>query len=212
MGKKNVVTRSKIHMYMNLGTPEKYELTSSEPADWSTSYTDYYTKSGESYTKVAGSSAPSWAASTYYKYTAAVDKFERMGHGWSKISENPNAQTESTQYVDSDTATTDTTSYEPNYAVECDLMAAEPTIKKVYDICQDRMTYDDCILDCVKVLAFEDTDGLTEVTAYREKLAVAISSIDGTKKMTMSGNLNGQGDGIKGKFNLKTLTFTPDEA
>lgn len=163
MGKANVVTRSKIHMYMNLSTSESPD-------------------------------------------------FQRMGHGWSKLTENPNAQTDNVQYIDADSATTDTTSYEPNYSFEADLMAGEPTIKKVYDICQDRKTYEDCILDCVKVLAFEDEagTGTAKVTAYREKLSVSVSSIDGTKKMTMSGTLNGQGDGIKGKFNLKTKTFTPD--
>lgn len=51
-----------------------YTLTSSQPADWSTNYTSYYTKSGSTYTAVpSGTSAPLWAANTYYsKKTVSV--------------------------------------------------------------------------------------------------------------------------------------------
>lgn len=48
----------------------KYEVTSSEPEDWSTNYKSYYTVSNGVYSAVTGSSAPSWSASTYYKKTA----------------------------------------------------------------------------------------------------------------------------------------------
>lgn len=45
-----------------------YVLTTSEPADWSTNYTDYYTKSGNDYVAVpAGAEAPTWTSNTYYK-------------------------------------------------------------------------------------------------------------------------------------------------
>lgn len=51
----------------------QYVLTKSQPADWSTNYTDYYTESQGTYTKVpSGASAPTWAANTYYaKYEPA---------------------------------------------------------------------------------------------------------------------------------------------
>ena len=42
-------------------------LTESEPADWSTNWTDYYTYSGGVYTPVGGSTAPTWQANTYYQ-------------------------------------------------------------------------------------------------------------------------------------------------
>lgn len=44
-----------------------YELTTSEPSDWSTRFRHYFTKSGSNYSKVSGDTAPTWAASTYYK-------------------------------------------------------------------------------------------------------------------------------------------------
>lgn len=158
---KEIVKRSSIHHYMDLGTEEK----------------------------------PKW---------------ERLGKGWSKVNENPNAQTEKTQYISDDSATTDTTGYEPNYAFECDLMKADGPIKKIYNIVKGRKTFGDCIVKMVHVDAFEETETNKECTAYLENLAVQVTSIDGEKKMKMTGSFNGQGDGIKGKFNLKTLTFTPD--
>ena len=46
--------------------PDFYELTTAQPSDWTTNYTSYYTKSGNTYTAVTGSSAPTWADNTYY--------------------------------------------------------------------------------------------------------------------------------------------------
>ena len=46
-----------------------YDLTTSQPADWTTNYTSYYTKSGNDYIPVTGDTAPTWAANTYYKAT-----------------------------------------------------------------------------------------------------------------------------------------------
>lgn len=53
---------------------DHYEVTKSEPADWSANYANYYTKSGSGYTAVTGGSAPSWAAETYYEKTASAGK------------------------------------------------------------------------------------------------------------------------------------------
>lgn len=47
------------------------DITTSEPSDWSTNYTDYYTydSSTGTYSHVTGAVAPTWAADTYYKAT-----------------------------------------------------------------------------------------------------------------------------------------------
>lgn len=71
-------TRFYTHIEMNAGVNSwgyakagaVYTVTESQPADWATKYTDYYTKSGDVYTKVpTGENPPTWAASTYYKKT-----------------------------------------------------------------------------------------------------------------------------------------------
>ena len=53
-----------------------YELTTAQPKDWATTYTQYYTYNAQTgqYTAVpAGESAPDWAANTYYARTGAVE-------------------------------------------------------------------------------------------------------------------------------------------
>lgn len=133
----------------------------------------------------------------------------RMGTGWTSFNENPNAQTESTQYINMASENNDTTGYSPQYSFGCDLMYEDPTIKKVYYIAKDRKIGSDATVDVLIV----DMFGEAPYTAWRESLAVEVTSIDGTKKMTMSGNLNGQGDSIKGKFTPsgESGTFTADE-
>lgn len=81
----NVIMTGEIGMIANthivpsrkaiLNPTDMYTLTASEPSDWSTKYTGYYTKSGDEYTPVAGDSAPEWAADTYYIKTAAGTRY-----------------------------------------------------------------------------------------------------------------------------------------
>lgn len=136
--------------------------------------------------------------------TGTAPVWTRCGDGWKKFAENPNAQTESCQYINQASETTDTTSYSPQYSFECDLMYTDPTIKKVYDVAKDRKTGSDAVLDFLIVDTFEAGSAEGTYVARREKLAVAVTSLDGTKKMSMSGNLNSQGDGVKGTFKPKS--------
>lgn len=144
--------------------------------------------------------------------TAETPEWTQCGEGWKKFSENPNAQTESVQYINMASETTDTVSYSPQYSFECDLMYTDPTIKKVYDIAKDRKTGSEAVVDMLIVDKFDESETTGSYTARREKLAVAVTSLDGTKKMTVTGNLNGQGDGVKGLFALASKAFTADSA
>lgn len=57
-----------------------YVLQTSEPADWSTNYTSYYTKTvGGNYVAVTGTEAPAWAANTYYTKTTSTLYREILG-------------------------------------------------------------------------------------------------------------------------------------
>lgn len=70
----------------------EYTLTTAEPANWSTKYDEYYTKSGSNYIPVTGSSAPTWAANTYY---SAEQNRELLGTRTedSSIEYNPDIET-----------------------------------------------------------------------------------------------------------------------
>ena len=50
-----------------------YSITTAEPSDWNTNYTDYFINTGTLkepvYAAVSGEAAPTWIAETYYKFT-----------------------------------------------------------------------------------------------------------------------------------------------
>ena len=45
----------------------EYSLVASQPTDWATSFTNYFTKNEEKYTAVTGATAPTWEEDKYYK-------------------------------------------------------------------------------------------------------------------------------------------------
>ena len=53
-------------LFVCINTNTIYVLTKEEPDDWATDYTNYYTKSGNTYEHVSGESAPIWVPDTYY--------------------------------------------------------------------------------------------------------------------------------------------------
>lgn len=68
-----------------------YHLVNDEPADWATSYTNYYQKNGtDSYTPVTGNTAPTFSAGTFYfKGWNAKDTLIGATSGGNKISIKP---------------------------------------------------------------------------------------------------------------------------
>lgn len=132
------------------------------------------------------------------KYEAPV--WARCGDGWSKLDESPNAETEDTHYINAASATTTVVGYKPQYAFEVDLMYTDPTIKSIYDVANERKIGAEAVKDFLFVDKF--TPGTSEGSyfARREQLAVAVNTKGGTKKMTLSGNLNAQGDPVYGEF------------
>lgn len=140
--------------------------------------------------------------------TEESPQWSQMGAGWTKFSESPNAQTKSKKYINEKTERESVTRYKPKFDFEADLMHADPTIKKVYDIQRNRETGAGAIVDILVVDKFESEEPSEGYAARRMKLAVSVSSVDGDDDMTISGSLNGQGDDIKGKFKTGTSTFT----
>ena len=69
-----------------------FTVTSSQPSDWATKYTNYFTRTGTSpnyvYTHVTGSTAPTWAASTYYALTGTTETGE-SGKIYVDLGEDP---------------------------------------------------------------------------------------------------------------------------
>lgn len=53
--------------YLVRTSSAEYVLLTTQPSDWATNWTDYYVLDGPDYIPVSGSSAPTFAANTYYK-------------------------------------------------------------------------------------------------------------------------------------------------
>ena len=124
------------------------------------------------------------------------------GLGWTKFAENPGAETEDPKYINMAASSSETVSYKPSYDIAADLMYAEPSIKAVVDIAKGRKIGDDAVLELITV----DT---VANKAWKESVAVAISSFDGEKKMSLTGTLSVRGDSVEGTYNEETSTFTP---
>ena len=115
------------------------------------------------------------------------------GNGWTKFAENPGANTEDTLYINMTTASSETTDYKASYNVEADLMYTEDSISAVYAIAANRKIGSEALLEHIKIDKFSGD-------AWKESVAVAISSFDGEKKMKMTGTLNVRGDAIHGTW------------
>ena len=72
-----------------------YTLTTSQPADWATTYDDYYTYTGGEYVQVTGETAPTWAANTYYAKSTSTTYRQILGTRTedSQIDTNPDIET-----------------------------------------------------------------------------------------------------------------------
>ena len=61
------ITDGTVEFTAHSGGLPTFSLLASEPEDWATDYTNYYTLSDGVYTAVTGEEAPTFAADTYYK-------------------------------------------------------------------------------------------------------------------------------------------------
>ena len=70
--------------HISVSEAAKFILTTSEPANWSDNYKDYYIISNNEYVHVSGNTAPTWAANTYYKlkstYESGLDGSTIVAH------------------------------------------------------------------------------------------------------------------------------------
>lgn len=58
--------RAERKLLISVAEWNEFEPLTSEPSDWATNYTNYYTKNGSAYTKVSDATAPTFASDTYY--------------------------------------------------------------------------------------------------------------------------------------------------
>lgn len=57
-----------------------YELLTAQPSDWSTNYSNYYRKNGDSYFDISATSAPTWQTGTYYRLNGHIYFRKEFNH------------------------------------------------------------------------------------------------------------------------------------
>ena len=77
-----------------------YELLTTEPVDWATAYTAYFTKSGDVYTPVTGDTAPTFEADTYYEQKPKYEWVDSLGNTVFYTSYDATAETKYTGKID----------------------------------------------------------------------------------------------------------------
>lgn len=141
------------------------------------------------------------------------EAYKLMGTGFSKLDENPNAQTEETVYICDKTSSTDITSYKSQFPFTSHLIKDQDATMMLYKVGRDHLVGEDAELFYVRVDLYDQAQSENTFKARKMRVSVEVSSCsgEGGKKIEVSGNLNAKGDPIEGTFNISTKTFTPVE-
>lgn len=137
--------------------------------------------------------------------------FQLCGLGFNQLNENPNAQTDSTIYINQSSASQIVESYKTEFPFDLDLDKMHDPTMEVYDIATRQMTGADAQRDFIRVELFRPVTGAANIYEARKfTVSVGVSGIsgDGGKKIKVAGTFYAMTDAIVGFFDTTTLEFT----
>lgn len=145
--------------------------------------------------------------------TGTADKaaYSLIGEGFTSFSEAKNPKEYSRQYVHEKTERSDVVGFAPSIAYSADMYSGDPCVERVAKAHDEEQIGNDAHVDIVAVNMWEK--GTTEGTyiAYQRTYSIIPDTKgDGTEALIYSGNLKAVGESVKGSFNTKDNTFTPD--
>ena len=187
-----------------------YTLLTAEPSDWSTNYTDYYTKSGTTYTKVTGAEAPTFATNTYYKLEAA--QREILGTRVEDSSIELNADIQTSTDIRGKTYT-DVNKTEPQQTLEGPVMGGSKLSAYLYDAAMhNRISDYNGMFNVYVIAAFigDSTNGYE--TVMHKNCSIIPTSIGGDTFVNMPLELHYSNDIVSGTVDKLSddFTFTED--
>lgn len=146
-------------------------------------------------------------------YLKVGETFELMGTGFTNLDENPNAQTDTVNYIHEVTSTSSIESYQTQFPYTSHLIKSEKAVMALYNTGRNHDTGSDAEFEYVRADLFQPVDGTEEEEAYLARKFVVSNEVssfagEGGKKITVSGNLNAVGDFVAGKFDVKKKEFT----
>lgn len=146
-------------------------------------------------------------------YIEVGEAYELMGTGFTKLDENPNAQTETVNYIHEVTSSSSIESYQTQFPYDSHVIKSQAAVMALYNTGRNHDTGSDAEFNYVRVDLFQPVESEGEDESYlarQFRVCNEVSSFagEGGKKITVSGNLNAVGDFVAGKFDVKSKTFT----
>lgn len=148
-------------------------------------------------------------------YMEVNSKYELLGIGFTKLDENPGAQSDSTTYINQKGAFYSIDRYDTVFPFEAHMVPAEPGVMEIYNIGRNHATGDAAVRKYCRVELFnpigvpDDTKAEYKARLFEVAVEVSGTAGNGGEKISVSGNLNARGDFIDGKFDTITGEFTP---
>lgn len=146
--------------------------------------------------------------------TGTGQDYHLIGEGVESLSEEFNAETETTQWINQSNGNTDVKSYTPNIEIEMQDVDQEDTdlIEWVNSMIDTLPTGPAAVTSYVRVrLNKKVSEGVYKATQRLCALSVSSTGGDAGSNVTNSISLGGKGDGVQGTFNITTGKFTPGD-
>lgn len=141
-------------------------------------------------------------------------EWSRLGHNVSSAATEYNPQSETSQDIVSDTASTDLTGYQPTMPVEQQCTKGDAVFEFVNDIRRRRATLGDSYTWLLNVDTWDTTNQSGNAEVQRVSVQIDNYGGDGGASPTIGYTLNYVGDAIPGSVTITdgTPTFTPKTA
>lgn len=162
----------------------------------------------------AAASRQALLRNTIADYALINGAYELMGTGYTKLDENPGAQSDSEVYINEVTSSASITSYQTEFPYESRLIPSQKAIYHLWKMGRDHAVGDAAQVELVRVELFnpigEPSETAAEYTARKFLTVNEVSSTTGNggEKIQVSGTLKAAGDPVQGKFDTVTKKFT----
>ena len=131
-----------------------------------------------------------------------------MGTGFRSLDENPNAQTETTTYINDKEGSTDVIGYEREFPFESDYIPSKEPIVALWTVGRNGLTGDDAKFNYYRVDLWDGEDNAKKARKFSVTASISSFSGEGGAKLAVSGTMHANGAPVQGTFNTSTKTFT----
>lgn len=146
--------------------------------------------------------------------TMETPEYVLLGDGITSLTEEFNPESDTKQYINQSNGTTSIKSYTPSVGVEKEYIKGDKLQEWMNEKLRVLPTGSEAESDYIRVNILETPTEEGLYKAVKRRCSYQFDNIGGDagSEIVSGMTLGGIGDGIQGTFNVKTNTFTPDEA